>query len=543
MWKRFVLAVAGVVPSVVCAAKEEHRPRLVVQVVVSQMRYEDYVRFSKNYSATGFKLMAQAGAECDNARYNYMITNTPAGLATITTGSNPSTHGIVSDKWLNYTTNALIPVIDDDNYFGLGCDETDGQFSPYNLVAETVGDGLKAQNRSSKVVSIALTPQSSVISGGALADYAFWFDIHSGNWVTSTYYCQDLPLWVGKYNTQRYPATCCAVPWENYTHFRNYLCTETKEMVTNGARNSTVGNIASGVASVFKGTPEIQYRRLLETPSGNDALMEFAKQTVIQEQMGADETPDMLLLTLDPHRYIGEKYGTESAELEDSYYRTDKFMADLIEFLDVQVGKEKYLLVVTSDHGMSNTAPKYSRQEPKLFGVLQFKLILNGFLNTQYGMDNWVVFYNSRHIYLNRNLIYKNNLSLAEVQNQVANFALQFRGVSAAVTSSALQASYFAGGDVHKIQNGFSPRHSGDVILNFFPGWIEEVEGRVSMSESMYEYDVHVPLLLYGFGIRGARLERDVDMTDLAPSVAKILDIPRPNAATGRVIPEVLRGQ
>ena len=268
------------------------------------------------------------------------------------------------------------------------------------------------------------------------------------------------------------------------------------------------------------------YERLLYTPAGNTAVLGLAKQAIAQYRLGTDTAPDLLNICLDsPHR-IAEAYGPESVEIEDMYYRLDRDLADFLTFVFAQVKDRNVLVVVTSDHG---TSPSYDAgEEPaERFNSRQFEVIVNGFLNVRYGTGEWVVAYGDKSLWLNHNLIYERGLDLAEIQNEVAIFAMQFSGVSHALAASAMRTSYFGSGYARKMQNSFYPRRSGDVILNLMPGWIEEQERCWSMSGSMYGYDTEVPLLFYGEGAGPLRVNRRVEMTSVAPTLARVAGVLR----------------
>ena len=523
----YVLSMAGL------SAQSVHQPpKLVVNIVVSQMRYDYLQRFGPNFSERGIKRMMTDGVNCTNARYNYMGNNTPAGITTILTGANPAFHGIVSDRWLDYTTNEPVFVITDKNYYGLGCVEILGQFAPTRMSVSTVGDELKRHHRESKVISIALESTSSLLGGGTMADAAYWFDPFRGNWCTSTYYMDRLPNWVDNFNAGRTVDSYNSRSWSLMHLPSKYVYSERSEIGTEADRRAWNFSLNR----LFSRREQEGYFKMPITPMGVDYMLDFVKQAIIYEDLGKDEHPDLLTITMDPLRYITETYGTESMETEDALYRLDENIAALIEFAEVQLGKNNVLFVLTADHGSSDTYREASRYPGGMFNVMQFKVVMNGFLNTQYGFADWVVDYANNSLYLNHRVIFEKGLNLAEIQSTAAAFALQFRGVAQAITASALQNNYFSGGALQKIQNGFYPKHSGDIVINLMPGWIEEVEGQVSLSGSMYEYDSHVPLLWYGGGIHREAVHTPVNMTDVAPTLSRVLGISRPDAATGSEI-------
>ncbi|MCD8185621.1 MAG: alkaline phosphatase family protein [Rikenellaceae bacterium] len=515
---------------------QETPPKLVVNIVVSSMRYDYLKRFEHYFSEQGFRTLLRDGINCTNTRYDYMGNNTPAGITTLLSGSNPATHGIVSDRWLDYTTNDPVYVISDKNYYGLGCVEILGQYAPTQLTTSTLGDELKRHNPLSRVISIALEPVSGILGGGRLADAAYWFDPFRGNWCTSTYYMDRLPNWVDNFNQQKLVDSYNQREWSMYRLPSQYVYSERSEIVSDGDRNITFS-----LNRLFRRKENDGYFKMQITPMGVDMMMEFVKQTIIYESLGKDDYPDMLTVTIDPFRYITETYGTEAIETEDALYRLDENIAGLIEFTDIQLGKNNTLFIVTADHGSSDTYREKGRYPGGRFNVMQFKVLINGFLNTQYGVENWVVDYANSSLYLNHRVIFEKGLNLAEIQSKVAAFALQFRGVAQALTGTGLQNNYYGGGALQKIQHGYYPKHSGDVILNLMPGWIEEQQDKISLTGSIYEYDTHVPLLWYGARMQAETIHTPVSMTDVTPTLARILGISLPDAATGTEIIPITR--
>ncbi|MDE6857212.1 MAG: alkaline phosphatase family protein, partial [Alistipes sp.] len=285
-------------------------------------------------------------------------------------------------------------------------------------------------------------------------------------------------------------------------------------------------------------TPYTGYDRLRYTPAGNAAVLGFAKQLLTKYALGADAVPDVLNIVLDAPRFIAECYGPESLEAEDMYYRLDEELAEFLTYLFAQIKPEETLVVLTSDHG---TSPSFDAA-PKAAGrinLLQSEVIVNGFLNARHGQGDWVTSVHDRSIWLNRDMIYNKGLNLADVQEEVAAFVMQFRGVSHALSSAAMRSSYFGNGYGAKMQNGFYPRRSGDVVLNLMPGWTEESDSRRSDSGSMYGYDTRVPLLFYGWSLPQRVVTRRTPMTSVAPTVAAVLGILPPAASEGDALEEI----
>ncbi len=517
------------------------KPKLIVEIVISQMRYEYLSKFHDNFSEDGFRMLMREGTSFSNAGYNYMLTNTVAGLGTISTGSNPSTHGVSCESWIDMITSRRVNLVQDDNVRGLGCDDGLGRYSPSNLITGTLGDALKKSDPLSKVISIAPSPASAIVFGGRSAD-TYWLDAGRGTWISSNYYCSILPEWILKWNKSGYSQSLLREEWTMSRHALNYKNTSST-VLKDRSGDSYFAKLIKPLADKLE-KKSFDYMRLLYTPAGNSMVSSVAREAIIYEDLGKDEHTDLLTICYDTPRYISESFGPESMELEDMYYRLDKEIADLANFIFSQIPKQDVLIVLTSDHGSSDSQTGENKSRGNMGGLFstdQFVVITNSFLSAQYEPGNWVVDYNDRQLYLNRTLIYKYGFNLEEVQNKVASFALQFRGVSHAVTATALQSNYFGGGYGAKIQNSYYPKRGGDVTINLMPGWIEEVANKRSLSGSQYRYDTHVPLIFTGFNVpKGQVVERDVDMTGLAPTLARIMRSSSPDAATGIEIKEVV---
>ncbi len=512
-------------------------PKIVVNIVVSQMRYDYLVRFTQNMPEGGFRRFMNEGAVFLDARYNFMQTITPATLATLTTGADPSMHGVVATKWIDYTTNKAVGLIDDQSAIGLNCDDGNGKYSNVNITTPTLGDRLAEEKRDSRLVTVAIDPISAVVMGGQHSD-VYWMDETRGTWVSSTAYMDKLPEWVAKYNDMRIAQQYLDFEWTPSVPVSKYVntgylaieeCKSEKRM--------------RRLADMGYSKPEgmtLDYKWVLYTPAGNSLVTEFAKQAITGMEMGTDDNVDLINICYDSPRLTSGYFGPESVEVEDMFYRLDREIAGLLEFVEGIAGKGNAIFVLTSDHGTSDSFD-YGRVPRDRFNASQFKVIVNGFMNAQYGAGDWVVDYCDRQLYLNRNQIYMANLSLEEVQNRVAAFVLQFRGVSHVLTSTAMQNSFFSGSYAEKMQNSFYPRRSGDLTVNLMPGWIEEAEGKRAGSGSMYEYDTHVPLAIIGTQVYGQRIARTINMRDLAPTLAKIMGISRPIASEGEEINEITK--
>lgn len=509
------------------AQQGRHKPKLVVNIVVSQLRYDWLARFEDNLSEEGFIRCALHGMSFTSAYYNYMQTLSPVSLATLTTGVNPSIHGVVSTRWIDYTTGGEVSLIRDSSAQGLNCDPGSGRYSPANIVMPTLGDKLISESPGSKVITIASDPVSAVVMGGQ-SSRVYWMDENRAAWISSTAYMNRLPEWVVRYNETRPANYFVGYGWSLSKPAKTYV--NKINTIFGGSKGQKIGSFKNGNTN--------DYAAMIRSPYGNTLVADFAKQVVVNEKLGSDDHTDILNICFDASRYIGQTYGSESMEVEDMVYRMDADIAELVKAVTANVNLNSVLFVITSDHGVSDAWDGGAEPRDR-FNVNQFKTILNSFLGVQFGSGDWVLDYIDRQVYLNRNLIYRKNLSLEEVQNRAATFALQFRGISHVLTSTAMQSGYFGASYGHRMQNGFYPRRAGDLTLNFMPGWIEERPDARSLSGSMYDYDTHVPLILFGWRIPARQIDEPVDMVWVAPTLARILQVSRPTASDGMTIREL----
>lgn len=533
MIKRITLYIVASLVAVSAFAQpiDPSRPRLVVNIVVSGMRQVDIERYQSNLGMGGLRLFYEEGLRYDNCQYGYKQTLTPVSLSTLSTGAQPSTHGVVGQSWFDYVTNQEVDLIADAAVENVEYPLSEGSYSAHNLHVPTVSEALLIDSPQSAAVTIALDPTSAITLSGQRGQ-TFWFDAFTCSWASSTAYMDQLPLWVMDHNRSEADIAQTSSQWNMSFHSDLYI---------NSRYHPTSGAYVLGNAAKISSKEDRReryakyYKRIVSWPIGNDIVAAFAKLSVASLKLGSDEHVDILNICFDASRNIVEKYGPESIEAEDMYYKLDRTITEMVKFIDSQVAGGDVVYLLTSDHGTSPTIAVGAQR----FNPQQFEVILNGFLSVRYGSDLWVLGYKNGAIYLNHNAIYRNGLSLVDVQNEAATFALQLDGVSHAVTSTSLSSSYFGNGFAQRIQNGFYQRRSGDVILNLMPNWIERDDSRVSQSGSMYNYDRAIPLIIYGAKIPGQVISRQVDATSIAPTLAAIMDISEPAASEGVALEEL----
>ncbi len=518
------------------------KPKLIVQLVVSQMRFDYISRYWDKFGDNGFKLLVNEGTYCRNARYNYLLTQAYPGLATIATGANPSVHGIIADKWFNRNTGNEVEATADDKVNTVGGSFFSGKYSAKNLVTSTFGDELKLNNANSKVVSIALDAGSAILLGGHSANGMYWFDTEKGLWVSSSYYTDALPAWVDTFNSKGFAKLYTDREWKALQPIQKYEEADTAAVKSVEKKKSLAEKLKGMMDGIIgKPQPKTDFKVLLENPYGNLLTKDLAIAAVVGENLGADEHPDLLCITFSANRFIGGKFGPHSIEMEDTYLRLDRELAHFLEFINSTVGKENCLFILTSDQGVAST-PDYlekSKIPGGYFDPKKAMILLGSYLNALYGQGNWITGYHDKQIYLNRKLIEDSNLNLADFQQKIADFMLEFSGVSNSTTAHNLQNGNFANGIMVKFQNSYNQRRSGDVIINLEPGWVER-NGKVTSANSPYDYDSHVPLIFYGWKAKRKSVLNPVYINDLAPTLSILLGITWPNGATGTPIKEMI---
>ena len=514
----------------VCAvAFADAQPRFVVNIVVSGLRQGDIHRYQKNFGKDGYLRLRSEGVEFTECYADYAPTTSEAGLATLATGTAPATHGIFSSVLFDRTSNkevalCLKPMPEQS---GLVRKEVEERFTTQHFSTQTLSEAVLSSSERNRAVTIAHNPLSAMILAGRKGE-CYWLN-DSGRWTSADCYMAELPLWVRTYNKDDMNRVFATDSWYGrYTrdYYRNGRATD----ITIYEKDNT-----KRVRSQRK-VSDSWVKNLLSMPSGNLAIFEFAKRAVSALlPLHVEDECKMLNICLDVPRTVAERYGTDSIEYEDMLYSLDASLAEFLTFLYAQLpSRNDVAVVLTSDSGMSPS--QMGNNDHLRFNTRQFEVIMNAFLSARYGQDSWVLGYTDGSLYLNHDVVYRHKKSLAEVQNEVANFALQYRGVAAATTATAMRSTQFAKGAVALAQNGYNPRRSGDVIIVLDPERIELDSKRVAMSGSAYNYDRHIPFVVSGAGLAPQQVAERVSNEQIAPTLAALMGVERPQCSDSEVI-------
>ena len=521
-------------------SNEFERPKLVVGIVVDQMRYDYISRFWNGYSEGGFKRLVKEGFNFKNNHYNYAPTSTGPGHASVYTGTTPASHGIIGNDWYDKEIGASVYCAADNTYASVGTASAAGQMSPKQLLTTTISDQLKLHTQSrSKVIAIALKDRGAVLPGGHTADAAYWFHgKEEGSWISSTFYMETLPSWVTQFNSkvpQQYKK-----PWDLLKSEKAYIQSGSDKNNYEGAyRGETAAVFPHDLVSLWEANGA--YDILKATAYGNSLTADFALAALKGENLGKGVDTDFLAISFSSTDYVGHQFGVNSREIEDTYYRLDLDLERLLKALDAQVGPGNYSLFLTADHAAVQV-PSYLKDlkiPSGYFDSKVFKEKLNAYVADQFGSEDLIENISNYQVFLNRGLVAKLDIDLKGMQEDLAQFILQDSAVERTYTAHQMWGGEYTKGIPYILQNGYNPKRSGDVLFVLKPAVIS-YSRTGSTHGSPQIYDTHTPLLFYGKGFkRGASYERS-EIPDIAPTLAAMLGIAFPNGTTGKPLTQVL---
>ena len=500
-------------------------PKLVVGIVVDQMRYDYIHRFWNEFGNGGFKKLINEGFFCRNAKFGYMPTFTGPGHASIFTGTTPSVHGIIANNWYDKHSNQLVYCAGDGTRHTVcNCEHqttdiisSEGQMSPHHMLTTTIGDEIKLFNSDNIVIGLSLKDRGAILSAGHSADAAYWMD-KNGDWITSSYYMNDLPEWLISYQQRVNVTDYLQGNWENknFSHNLNTLLSQ-------------------------KGGGSIK-----TTPLGNTILKDLAIEVISSENMGKDNNLDFLTVSFSSTDYIGHKYGPHSEEIKDTYIKLDEDISQFLIFLEQKVGKNNLLVFITADHGVVSEPKELSeRNIPSgYYNANNMIKDLEDYLKEYFNLPEKIEIisnYSNNQIFLNHDFVLENSdIALEHIQDLCAKFILNYEWVKNTYTADQLFKHEYNNSHHSLIQQGFNQKRSGDVVIAVQSGWLSSGwESGGTSHGSSYSYDTHVPLIFWGGLIKPGILDRRVNIRDIAPTICLLLGVAHPNGCTGEPIMEI----
>jgi predicted AlkP superfamily pyrophosphatase or phosphodiesterase len=474
------------------------RPKLIVLVVVDQMRADYLDRYKADLSA-GFRRLTADGAVFTQAFYPHASTETAQGHATMLSGDSPKASGIVRDAWYDRSTGTSVTAGESTHHRLLDGAARGG--SPEQLLVHTLGDALKEQDRRSITLTTSWKRYAAVLMGGQHADAAYWFDAPSGHMVTSDYYRSTYPAWVDTFNGTDPTARFFGTEWLGH-------------------------RLGTGPAP----TPAFR-DSIRATPLANDILLDFATRLLTNSELGRDDVPDVLGVSFSALDYVGHTYGPETPEFDDTFRQVDRVLGAFMQALDDRVGRGAWTLALVADHGAA-LQPEKMKARGEDAGRLDARAfraaVVKELSGTWPDADRLIAAFNPPEFYLDYAEGPRRGVEAAALERAVAAACAKQPGIARVFTRQEILAAGPASDTFLKaIAEGFYASRSGDVYMIQKPNYIF-FGGSGTTHGTPYEYDQHVPLIFYGAGVaKGSYAERAL-VNDLAPTLAAIAGVPMP---------------
>lgn len=536
------------------AAAQPRRPRLVLLIAVDQFRYDYLERFGDLFGAGGLRRLTRDGASWAECNYDHVPTETAPGHATMLTGAWPSETGIIANLWYDRTEGKSIENVRDDSVRLLGGGEGEQASSPRNLLASTLGDQLKlATAGRARVVGVSSKNRAAILPAGRMADAAYWYSTQTGAFVSSTYYFDKLPDWAASFNAARPADKFFGAKWERLLPAAEY---ERRAGRDDAPWEKGSDNRAFVFPYVVDGGLKAPgpafYGALDYSPYSNDLVLAFAEAALVNEKLGADEDADVLTVSFSANDIVGHRYGPYSHEAMDMTLRVDRQIARLLEIVDARVGLANTVVAFTADHGVAPT-PEQAAAEGLPGGRVKPADILTAVRNrisaryvkpgSKDTTADYVQTFSNYQIYFNRAALERDGVSVEEIERVAGEAVLTVPGISRYFTRTQLLAAAVSPDDevARRVLHGYNQKRSGDVVV------IQEAFKYISSTTggathgAPYTYDTHVPLVIMGGGLAPGRYLQPATPADIAPTLARILNVEPPSNATGRVLGEAFK--
>lgn len=515
--------------------------KLVVGIVVDQMRYDYLTRFWNRFGDEGFKRLINDGFNCKNNHFSYIPTYTGPGHASVYTGAAPQTHGIIGNNWYDKFEEESVYCAGDPEAEPVGTSSAAGKMSPHRMLTTSIADENRLHTQmKGKTIGVALKDRGSILPAGHTANGAYWFHGEDeGKWITSSYYTQNLPQWVEKFNNSGRAGSYFQT-WNTLYDIETYLESGDDENQFEGGFR---GKETTGFPYDLEGLKEAnkEYDIIKNTPFGNSLTTDFAIAAIEGESLGQDDITDFLTVSYSSPDYIGHNFGVNSKEIQDTYLRLDQEMARLLTSLDEKVGVGNYTLFLTSDHGGVHV-PSYLESVNIPSGYFEHENFVNSlkqYVSEKFGAGELIQDVSNNQVFFNYNSLLEQDISSEDLQKAVAQFSLQFDRVNMVYTRAQLEGATFTRGVAELIDNGYHQKRSGDVVLVLEPSVIT-YSRTGSTHGSGQNYDTHAPLIFYGNGIKKGSTTERTEITDIAPTLSALLGIPFPNGSTGKPLGMVI---
>ena len=515
------------------------RPKLIVGIVVDQMRWDYLYRYYDRYEANGgFKRMLNQGYTCENTMIPYTPTVTACGHSTIYSGAVPAISGITGNFWWDREQMRSVYCTEDKSVNTVGSNNALGKMSPKNLLVTTICDELRlATNFKSKVIGVAIKDRGGILTAGHSANAAYWYDNTAGSWITSSYYMNELPKWANDFNNQKLVDKYYQDGWNLLYPAASYTQSTADEKVYEG---KPFGAKFPYDLKAFTGK---DYGKIATTPMGNTLTTEFSKASIAGEQLGADNITDFLAISYSSPDYIGHTFGPNSIEAEDGLLRLDKEIGNLLDYLDSKVGKGQYTVFLSADHGVAQI-PEFMQENKLPGGRIYLNTItssINKTLAEKYKINTLVVSNDNYQLHLNHTALDSAGIKERIIIDWLVKRLSTEPGIERVFALEDLNKIPLSATIRKMLNNGYYPPRNGEVQLILKPGYIDAFSPTGTTHGLWNPYDAHIPLLWYGWGVKQGKTNRETYMTDIAPTIAAMLRIQMPSGCVGTVITEVIK--
>lgn len=519
------------------------RPKIVIGLVVDQMRWDYLYRYYDRYSNNGFKRLLRNGYDCRQAYINYLPSYTAPGHACIYTGSVPAIHGIAGNEWIDNISGRHTYCVADTAVRSVGGDTGSHEsMSPANLLTTTVTDELRlATNFRSRVYGVSLKDRSSILPAGHLANGAYWYSEKNGNFVSSTYYKNPNPAWLQAFNARRDGDRLVKEGWSLLYDADTYSQSTVDSTGYEGPFKWEKAPVFPRSFDTLK--DEARYSLLKSLPAGNTLTLMLAKACLEGENLGKEEYTDFLAISLSATDYIGHRFAPNSMEMEDTYLRLDKEIADFLHYLDRRFGKNNYLFFLTADHGGAHN-PTFLTDNHVPAGVEHDATgaALNESIKLAFGIDSLITFSDNYQITMNEARIVASGQDRATIRLSLMEWLRAMPEVAYVVDMEHPEQTLVPEPIRNMITNGYYRNRSGSIQVVPQPGWFDNGGRPTGTTHGTWNpYDTHIPLIWFGWNVNKGATSQRSEMTDIAATLADLLHIQMPNGCVGRVIPGVAK--
>ena len=510
------------------------KPKLVVGIVIDQMRYEMLERYTASFGNNGFKKLQSQGFSFHQCNYNYIPTYTGPGHATIFTGQNPKKHGIIANDWYIPKENRMVYCAEDTDVKPVGTKGESSMRSPKNLQTLSIADLIKQEN-GSKSFGISVKDRGAILPSGKNADGAFWLDV-SSHFVSSTYYGKRLPQWLVKFNEQELATQYMQGTWSRSREESIYLVSDVdkRKCERSPLKKESVFPYDLNEAMKKKGNSLIKY-----TPYGNSLLTDAALKLIQHEQLGQGEKTDFLSISFSSTDYAGHAFGPRSQEVQDMYLRLDSEIERIINFLDANVGKGEYLLFLTADHGVVD-CPETKNNHGKYIFQKDVETYLDSICMAEYGAK-LISHMSNFQIWFDHELLEKMYLNVDDVAFVIHAKLQEYKGGNV-FNQGWTRADLMECQDktCEQFKKTYKEDLSGDAFFTLTSGYLLSGSRSGTSHGSGYSYDTHVPLLFYGWNIKPGTSSEPVVIQDIAPTVYDILNLTTEHSFDGKSLKKLM---